>query len=119
MARIVQIFGWAFILLGIMVTGLMGIMAAGGPPLTDPAGAVWAKFHSFSLGQFQVLVQRILRQPDLWDDYLVPALTAPAWQSMSVIAAVAFVLGVLLLYSARRRRRAGIVHEVRNKRRLR
>ena len=114
MARIVQLFGWVFILIGIMVSGLMGIMAVGGPPLTDPAGAVWAKFHGFSLGQFQVLVQRILRQPDLWDNYLVPVLKEPAWQSMSVIAAVSFALGVLLLYSARRRRRAGIVHEPRH-----
>jgi hypothetical protein len=111
MARIIQILGWAFILLGIMVAGLLGIMAIGGPPPTDPAGAVWAKLHGFSLGQFQVLVQRILGLPDLWDNYLVPVLKAPAWQPMSAIIATSFILGVLLLYSASGRRRAGIIHE--------
>ena len=41
MIRIVQVFGWAFVLLGIMCAGLMGIMVVDGPPLTDPAGGVW------------------------------------------------------------------------------
>lgn len=111
MARIIQMFGWAFILLGIMTAGMMGIMAVDGPPLTDPAGAVWIKLHAYSLGQFQVLVQRTLGMPDLWDNYLVPTLRAPAWQPMSAIVAVSFILGVLLLFSARSRRRAGIIHQ--------
>jgi len=111
MARIIQVAGWAFLLLGIMTAGLMGIMAVGGPPLTDPAGAVWVKFHAFSLGQFQVLVQRTLGMPDLWDNYLVPVLQAPAWQAMGGVVAVSFLLGVVLLFSARTRRRAGIIHQ--------
>lgn len=111
MARIIQIFGWAFVLLGIMTAGMMGIMAVGGPPLTDQAGAVWSNVHRYSLGQFQVFVQRTLGLPDLWDSYLVPVLLAPAWKSMSAIVAVSFVLGVLLLFSARSKRRAGIIHK--------
>ena len=111
MARIAQIFGWAFILLGIMLAGLMGIMAVDGPPLNDPAGVVWIKFHAFSLGQFQVLIQRTLGLPDLWDNYLVPILKAPAWQPMSAIAVLSFILGTLLLFGARSRRRAGIIHQ--------
>ena len=110
MARIIQTAGWAFVLLGIMTAGMMGIMAVGGPPLTDPAGAVWINFHGYSLGQFQVLVQRTLGLPDLWDNYLVPILKAPAWQGMSAIVAVSFILGALLLFSARSKRRAGIIH---------
>jgi hypothetical protein len=111
MARIIQIFGWAFVLLGIMTAGMMGIMAVGGPPLTDPAGALWINLHGYSLGQFQVLVQRTLGLPDLWDGYLVPVLKAPAWQSMSAIVTVSFILGVLFLFGARSKRRAGIIHQ--------
>ncbi len=111
MARIFQVLGWAFVLLGILTVGMMGIMVVDGPSLTDPAGSVWIKFHGYSLGQFQVLVQRTLGMPDLWDDYFVPILRAPAWQSMSAIAAASFVLGILSLFSARSRRRAGIIHE--------
>ena len=111
MARIIQILGWAFVLLGIMTAGMMGIMAVGGPPLSDPAGVVWSNVHGYSLGQFQVLVQRTLGLPDLWDNYLVPVLLAPAWQAMSGIVAVSFILGLLLLLSARSQRRAGIIHQ--------
>ena len=111
MARIIQIFGWALVLLGIMTAGMMGIMAVGGPPLTESAGAVWSNFHGYSLGQVQVLVQRTLGLPDLWDNYLVPVLLAPAWQGMSAIVAASFVLGVLFLFSARSKRRAGIIHQ--------
>ncbi|MBE9556273.1 MAG: hypothetical protein IMF08_05400 [Proteobacteria bacterium] len=111
MARIVQIFGWAFLLLGVMTGGLMGIMAVNGPPLTDKAGAVWNKFHGFSLMQFQVFVQRTLGMPDLWDNYVVLALQAPAWLSMTGIVVASFILGALLLLSARSRRRAGIIHQ--------
>ena len=111
MARIIQIIGWAFILLGIMTAGMMGIMAVGGPPLTESAGAVWSIFHGYSLGQFQVLVQRTLGLPDLWDNYLVPVLLAPAWQGMSAVVVVSVILGVLLLFSARSKRRAGIIHQ--------
>ena len=111
MARIVQVFGWAFVLLGIMCSGLMGIMVVDGPPLSDPAGGVWIKIHAFSLGQFQVFVQRTLGFPDLWDNYLVPVLQAPAWQGMSAVAVASFILGGLLLLGARSRRRAGIIHK--------
>ena len=111
MARIIQILGWAFILVGIMLAGMMGIMVVDGPPLTDPAGAVWVKFHAYSLGQFQVLVQRTLGLPDLWDNYLVPVLKAPAWQPMIVLSLASFLLGGIFLLGARSRRRAGIIHQ--------
>jgi hypothetical protein len=111
MTRIIQIIGWAFVLLGIMTAGMMGIMAADGPPLSGQAGSVWIKVHAYSLGQFQVFVQRTLGLPDLWDSYLVPILRAPAWQSMSVIIVLSFIFGALLLLSARSRRRAGIIHQ--------
>jgi hypothetical protein len=110
MVRLIQIIGWAFILLGIMLAGLMGIMVVGGPPLTEPGGAVWNTLHSSSLGLFQVFVQRILGLPDLWDNQVVPILLAPAWQSMTVIATLSFVIGAVLLAIARRQRRAGIIH---------
>lgn len=111
MARIFQIGGWAFSLLGIIIAGLMGIMVVGGPPLTDPAGSVWIKFNAYSLGQFQVLVQRTLGMPDLWDKYVVPVLKAPAWQTMGGIVAVSFLFGIILLFKARTSRRAGIIHQ--------
>ena len=111
MNRIFQIFGWGFVLLGISFAGLMGIMAVDGPPLTDRAGSVWIQFHAFSLGQFQVFVQRTLGLPDLWDNYMVPILNAPAWQMMSGTVAVSITLGGVLLISARSSRRAGIIHQ--------
>jgi len=111
MAGIFQATGWLLFLLGILLAGMMGIMAVDGPPLTDQAGAVWIKFHAYSLGQFQVLVQRTLGFPDLWDDYLVPVLRAPAWQSMTGLSLASFLLGGLFLLGARSRRRAGIIRE--------
>jgi hypothetical protein len=110
MARLFQILGWAFVLAGIMMVGLMGIMVVDGPPLTEPAGAVWSKFDRYSLGQFQVLVQRILGLPDLWDNFIVPILKAPAWQVMGPLTAISFLLGVILLFGARSSRRRGIIH---------
>lgn len=114
MNRIFQIFGWGFVLLGIMLAGLMGIMVVDGPPLTEQAGAVWIKFHGYSLGQFQVFIQRTLGLPDLWDYYIVPMLNAPAWQTMSATVIVSILLGGVLLLSARSSRRAGIIHESSN-----
>jgi hypothetical protein len=111
MTGIFKIIGWGFILLGIMMAGLMGIMVVDGPPLTDPAGVVWLKFDGYSLGQFQVLVQRTLGLPDIWDKYVVPVLRAPAWQGMIAVAALAFLLGIIFLFSARSRARAGIIHQ--------
>ena len=111
MARIFQVTGWLLLLLGILLTGMMGIMAVDGPPLTDQAGGVWIKFHAHSLGQFQVLVQRTLGFPDLWDDYLVPVLKAPAWQVMTGLALASFLLAGVFLLSARSRLRAGIIHQ--------
>lgn len=110
MARIFKIIGGAFVLLGVLTVGMLGIMLVDGPPLVTPAGEVWIKADPYSLGQFQVLVQRTLGMPDMWDNYVVPVLTAPVWQGMSGIAAVAFLVGMLFMLSARRQRRVGIIH---------
>lgn len=110
MARIFKIIGGAFVLLGVLTVGMLGIMLIDGPPLTTAAGKVWIQAAPYSLGQFQVFVQRTLGLPDMWDNYVVPVLQAPVWQGMIGIAAVAFLLGMLFMLSARRRRRVGIIH---------
>ena len=110
MARIFKIIGGAFVLLGVLTVGLMGIMLVDGPTFTTAAGEVWVKADPYSLGQFQVFVQRTLGLPDMWDNYVVPVLKAPVWQGMSGIAVVAFLVGMLFMLSARRQRRVGIIH---------
>lgn len=56
------------------------------------AGELWFQLDVSSLNGFQVLIQRHLEWPSLWDDWIVPVLSWPAWLLLLVPALVLTVL---------------------------
>ena len=100
LSRIVALFGIGFV-------ALIAILWVDGQNLADSAGAIWAKTHAPSLIAFQNLVQRHLRIPSVWDNYVVPALEQPAWMVMIGTALVLLLLALLLATFGRQRPKSG------------
>ncbi len=63
-------------------------------------GELWFQLDAASLNGFQVLVQRHLDWPAVWDGWVVPVLSWPAWLLLLVPA-----LALLVLCRSRKRRR--------------
>lgn len=62
-------------------------------------GEMWFQLDAASLNGFQVLVQRHLEWPAVWDDWIVPVLSWPAW-----LLLLAPALVMIVLCRSRRRR---------------
>lgn len=68
-------------------------------------GQVWADADINSLNLAQVVVQRHLRIPVIWDSVIVPfLLLRPTWEAMITLFILFLVLGALLLRLGYRRR---------------
>ena len=99
--------GWIVILAALGLLGLGLWLWLSGQDITQQLGQLWFTLDSFSLNLAQVVVQRHLNLPGLWDDGIVPhLLLRPAWESILSIFIVLMMLGGLLsLLGSRRRRR--------------
>lgn len=107
--RIVQ---WLFFLLAFIFLGLGIWLWLAGEDITKAAGALWYALDVSSLNLAQVIVQRHLHLPALWDDAIVPyLLQRPAWESILWLFIGLMVLGGLVSLIARRPRRR---HSFRN-----
>ncbi len=99
--------GWIFILLALGLLALGLFLWLSGQDVTQQLGQLWFGLDSFSLNFAQVIVQRHLRLPALWDEGIVPyLLLQPAWESILWLFIGLMVLGGLLsLLGTRRRKR--------------
>jgi len=88
-------------LIGGVVVWLFGV------DVTQPAGAAWYKAHVASLNFSQVIIQRHLHLPGLWDSVIVPhLLTRPVWEAIIIVFVAFLVLGELFLRIGRPRKRS-------------
>ena len=104
--RILKWIGWIFILLGVVALGVGVWVWFGGHDPMLAAGQLWFNIDSPSLNTTQAVIQRYLHS-EIWDRVFVPLLLRPAWQAIAIVAAVAFVIGVLLVLAGRPRQRYG------------
>ena len=104
---VLRVLGRLLIILSIIM--LIGGLAVWlfGVDVTRPTGAAWYQAHVASLNFSQVIIQRHLHLPGLWDSVIVPhLLTRPVWEAIVIVFVVFLVLGALFLRIGRRRRRS-------------
>ena len=95
-----RIIGWALLAVALVALGadIVGSLAARSLDVT-PLGQHWFELHRASLGLAQAVIQRYVL-PELWDPVIQTVLLWPTW-------AVFGVVGAVLAYLCRRRRRRG------------
>lgn len=77
-----------------------------GADVTQPTGKAWFEAHVSSLNFSQVIIQRHLHLPSLWDSVIVPHLLArPVWEAIIIVFVVLLVLGGLFISLGRPRQR--------------
>ena len=83
-----------------------------GTDVTAVAGQVWANADIESLNLMQVVIQRHLHFPALWDGVIVPhLLLRPTWEAITILFVLFLVLGALFLRLGRRPARpSGLRH---------
>ena len=104
---VLRVLGRLLIILSIIM--LIGGLAVWlfGVDVTRPTGTAWYQAHGASLNFSQVIIQRHLHLPGLWDSVIVPhLLTRPVWEAIVIVFVVFLVLGALFLRIGRRRRRS-------------
>lgn len=93
---ILKIIGLVFLALAVITAILDMTRSIANSSLTITAlGQEWFSFHSASLNNFQVAVQRHLGIPWIWENVIQNILLLPSW-------AVFFVLALLFLWAGRR-----------------
>ena len=97
--------GYFFATLFIAVGALSGYVAFSGADYRAPLGKVWFDLHLESLNLTQVVIQRHLKLPFIWDEWVVPMLQQPAWLVMAYLTAGLLILALLCLRIGRRKRR--------------
>ena len=107
MATFSRIFSRVLAVFAIALIALIAILWVDGQNLSDPAGAIWAKTHAPSLIAFQNLVQRHMRIPSAWDDYVVPVLEQQAWMVMLGSAVVLLLVALIFATFGRDKPRSG------------
>jgi len=105
---VLRVTGRLFIILA-LITLIAGLAIwLFGADVTRPAGAAWFEAHVGSLNFSQVVVQRHLHLPALWDSVIVPHLLArPVWEAVIVFFVLFLVLGALLVRLGRPPSRRG------------
>ena len=95
---VLRVLGRLFIILSIiMLIGGMVIWLLGAE-ITQPAGKAWFQAHVSSLNFCQVIIQRHLYLPGLWDSVIVPhLLTQPLWEAIIIVFVISLILGALFL----------------------
>ena len=107
---VLRIAGRFFIILA-MITLVLGLAIwLSGIDVTQPTGKAWFDAHVASLNFTQVIIQRHLHLPSLWDKVVVPQLLArPVWESITIVFVTLLVLGGILIRIGRPRlRKPGI-----------
>lgn len=96
--------GRFFIILALAVLGISVWLWLAGENITLPGGQLWFTLDNATLNYFQVIVQRHLSAPALWDDFVVPyLLQPPAWKGLiGSFIALMIVGGILLLITKKR-----------------
>ena len=104
---VLRVLGRLLIILSIIM--LIGGLAVWlfGVDVTRPTGTAWYQADVASLNFSQVVIQRHLHLPGLWDSVIVPhLLTRPVWEAIIIVFVVFLVLGALFLRIARPRQRS-------------
>jgi len=101
---ILRFLGRIMILLSVALTAI-GIYVWLGGRGNEPAGQVWFDAHQFSLNYTQVIIQRHLGLDGFWFDSVLPYLQRPAWEAILWGIIATLVLGGILLWLGRARRR--------------
>lgn len=102
---VVRILGRLLVLIGLLVLALGLWLWLTGEDITAPAGQLWFSLDVASLNFAQVIVQRHLNLPSVWDDGIVPLLHRPTWEAILWLFLGGMVVGGLLLLIGRSRRR--------------
>jgi hypothetical protein len=103
---VLRIIGRLLIILA-MITLILGLAVwLFGADLTQPTGKAWFQAHVASLNFTQVIIQRHLHLPGLWDNVVVPyLLKRPVWESITIVFVVLLVLGGIFIRIGRPRLR--------------
>lgn len=97
---------WLFLILAFFFLGLGIWLWLAGEDITKSAGALWYSLDVSSLNLTQVIIQRHLHLPGLWDNAIVPyLLQRAAWESILWMFIGLMVLGGLLSLIGRHPRR--------------
>ncbi len=103
---VLRITGRLFIALALIAFTAGLVVWLFGADVTELAGKAWFDADPASLNFAQVIVQRYLSIPALWDAVIVPHLLArPLWEAIIVVFVLFLVLGALLMGLGQRRRR--------------
>ncbi len=100
---ILRFLGRLFVALA-LITLLSGIAIwLVGTNVTAVAGQVWADANIESLNLMQVVIQRHLHFPALWDSVIVPhLLLRQTWEAITILFVLFLLLGALFLRLGRR-----------------
>ncbi len=103
---VISFFRWLFFLLALLMLILGLWLWLSGEDITKPAGALWYAMDVSSLNLAQVVIQRHLHLPALWDEFIVPyLLVRAAWETILWMFITFMVLGGLLALATRAPRR--------------
>jgi len=90
--------GRLLIVLALVVLGTSMWLWLSGQNITEPGGQLWFTLDNSSLNYFQVVIQRHLSMPELWDGFFVPyLLQPPAWKGLIGSFIALMILAGLLL----------------------
>lgn len=101
---VLTFFGRLFVAAALAALGLGLWLWLSGADVTQQAGQLWFSMDLASLNGAQVLIERHLRMPWLWQEAVVPLLKRPAWEAVLWLVIGGLALGGLLLLGGRRRR---------------
>jgi len=102
---VLTFFGRLFVAAALAVLGLGLWLWLSGADVTQQAGQLWFSMDLESLNGAQVLIERHLSLPWLWQEAVVPLLRRPAWEAVLWLVIGGLAIGGLLLLGGRKPRR--------------
>ena len=100
---VARILGWILVAAAIVAAGVAFALWVSGHNFALVAGQLWYQMSPESLRTTQSLLQAI--HPALWDYGLLPLLQSPVYQALSISFFTPFVIGLVLLFAFRNRKR--------------
>lgn len=101
---ILNYLGRFFIALAFVFLGLGLWLWLSGEDITVSGGQLWFTLNNASLNSLQVVLQRHLGLPALWDSFVVPyLLQPPAWKALIGSFIALMVIGGLLILATKTR----------------
>jgi hypothetical protein len=101
---VLTFFGRLLVAAALVALGLGLWLWLGGADVTQPAGQLWFSMDLESLNGAQVLIERHLHMPWLWQEAVVPLLKRPTWEAILWLVIGGLILGGLLLLGGRKPR---------------